>query len=69
AECKWGDKGLEKIIADGSTLGVAVVLAGQAKDYQAMVAQLENQFLLGRRSLGLWYYCQGKSRLEAHEQL
>ncbi|CAN6556034.1 unnamed protein product [Malus baccata var. baccata] len=30
-ECKWGDKGLEEIIADSSILGVAVVLAGQAQ--------------------------------------
>ncbi|XP_062013928.1 uncharacterized protein LOC133730328 [Rosa rugosa] len=30
-ECKWGDQGLEEIIADSSILGVAVVLAGQAQ--------------------------------------
>lgn len=30
-ECKWGDQGLEEIIADNSILGVAVVLAGQAQ--------------------------------------
>ncbi|XP_062018260.1 uncharacterized protein LOC133734662 isoform X2 [Rosa rugosa] len=29
-------------------------------DYQAMVAQLEHQFLLRRLSLGWWYYCQGE---------
>ncbi|KAG8638251.1 uncharacterized protein YMR315W isoform X2 [Manihot esculenta] len=28
-ECKWGDKGLDEIIQDGSILAVAVVLAGQ----------------------------------------
>jgi len=29
------------------------------QDYQAMVAQLEHQFRLGRLSLqGLWFYCQ-----------
>ncbi|XWS73489.1 hypothetical protein CRYUN_Cryun02cG0133600 [Craigia yunnanensis] len=30
-ECKWGDQGLNDIIQDGSVLGVAVVLAGQAQ--------------------------------------
>lgn len=29
------------------------------QDYQAMVAQLEHQFLLGRLSVqGLWFFCQ-----------
>ncbi|KAG5054603.1 hypothetical protein JHK85_007113 [Glycine max] len=33
------------------------------KDYQAMVAQLEHQFRLGRLSLqGLWFYCQPMMR-------
>jgi hypothetical protein len=30
-ECKWGDAGLEEIMADNSILGVAVVLAGQVQ--------------------------------------
>ncbi|XP_050221925.1 uncharacterized protein LOC126672067 [Mercurialis annua] len=30
-ECKWGDKGLDEIIADDSILGVAVVLAAQTQ--------------------------------------
>ncbi|XP_050381054.1 gamma-tubulin complex component 2 isoform X2 [Argentina anserina] len=37
----------------------AAALRALLLDYQAMVAQLEHQFRLGRLSLqGLWYYCQ-----------
>ncbi|KAK3129229.1 hypothetical protein QOZ80_6BG0474180 [Eleusine coracana subsp. coracana] len=30
-ECKWGDAGLEEIMADSTIMGVAVVLAGQVQ--------------------------------------
>lgn len=37
----------------------AAALRALLLDYQAMVAQLEHQFLLGRLSIqGLWFYCQ-----------
>ncbi|RVW46558.1 Gamma-tubulin complex component 2 [Vitis vinifera] len=35
------------------------VVSSFDQDYQAMVAQLEHQFRLGRLSIqGLWFYCQ-----------
>ncbi|BBH07167.1 Spc97 / Spc98 family of spindle pole body component [Prunus dulcis] len=40
----------------------AAALRALLLDYQAMVAQLEHQFRLGRLSLqGLWFYCQAKA--------